>query len=322
MFHAVGQDLERDHLDFSYRRTETWTPVGPTVNIPSLWLSIGDPVSGPAIQFGAMPPPPGDGAIWLDTHYHGSDQFRALLSGQFLLQGRQMQQGEFVYQDSGVAYREGVIGGGEDMWMFAVHGYRPGAPGTVVRRDATWPIEESQIADDQLDKYIASPDDPYWQDKPGGAKGVKAVATTLDTRRGAYVWGSFGDTGQWRAFGDGVTATGAVIGDRLTGPLILTLQGEANSVLIPAATHGAEVIFVVMGGDVLVGDCAYTRGEIRLQKAGSPMAAVRAGPEGASVVFLASDRRQRPQPSTDDPSSRAWKVTYDNLFDDLARQVN
>ena len=58
MFAAVGQSLEGDHLDLSYRDTGSWTRVGPGFDVPSLWVSLGDAVAGPTVQLGACPPLP------------------------------------------------------------------------------------------------------------------------------------------------------------------------------------------------------------------------------------------------------------------------
>jgi hypothetical protein len=320
MFEALGQKLDGDHLDLSYRHTDAWPKVGPGEGMPpSLWISVGDPVSGPGIQLGAMKSPPMDGDLWLDTHYHGSDQFRALVKGNFLLQGKRMEPGQFVYQESGVPYREGVIGNAPDeLWMFAVHGDRRGARATVVRKDGGIFIDEDGIAEDQLDRYVSSPDDPYWQDLPGGSKGVKALSTTLTEKRGAYVWGNFSDTAAWRELADGVKASGGVFGNKDNGPIILTLQSGAERVAIPAATYDTEVVCVVTSGEASIGGQTYQAGEVRVQKAGAKLDAVVAGPNGANIVFTIADRRAKPSLADNDVRTKAWKDAVDAVYSELA----
>jgi hypothetical protein len=152
------------------------------------------------VQLGLCPPVPD--SIWLDTHYHASDQFRATISGDFQLQRKHMKPGDFGYQVAGVPYREGLVGGGrEPLWIFAVHGDRRGARSTITRVDGSFELGE--VGEDQLDRPVASPDDAYWDTVPGGAKGVSALAVSEGRTVGGFHWGQFEDTTSWRTLPPG-----------------------------------------------------------------------------------------------------------------------
>lgn len=288
MFYALGQDMDGDHLDLSFRDTSRWPRVGPSEGMPpSLWLSLGDPNSGPAIQLGCCQPPPQ--AMWLDTHYHASDQFRAVVQGDFQLQRKHMRAGDFGYQQSGIPYREGFPDGGtEDLWMFAVHGNRRGARSTLTRSDGTFLLPE--VGEDQLDRPVDSPDSRYWDTVPGGAKGMVALVTNAGPVRGGFSWGSFEDTGSWQSLTEGVRATAGLLSDRKAGPIILTLQAEADRVVAPAATFATEIVLAILDGSCTVGSQHYHRGDVRVQKAGAPIDLIASGDGGLNAVLLIADR--------------------------------
>lgn len=56
MLYALGQRLDDDHFDLSFRDPAAWPRVGPGEGMPpSLWISVGDSVAGPAMQLGCCP---------------------------------------------------------------------------------------------------------------------------------------------------------------------------------------------------------------------------------------------------------------------------
>jgi hypothetical protein len=320
MFEAVGQSLQGDHLDLSYRNTGSWTRVGPGFDVPSLWISLGDAVAGPAVQLGLCPPLSAPQDVWLDAHYHGSDQFRALLLGKFLLQNRHMVAGQFVYQEAGRPYREGLVGGcTEDSWMFGVHGERRGARTTVVRHDGTLIIPEDQIAADQQDRYIDSPTDPYWNDVPGGSKGIAAVATTHQSKHSTFIWGSFGDTAKWRAIDENVSVMAGAFGHKEAGPIILTLHCEPDRVALPSLTAATELLVVVVRGSVRMGTNRYEKGEVRIQKSDVPLDSIAVGAEGADVVLMIADRRAQARIEGQDGLAKNWREVLDGLYSELVK---
>lgn len=313
MFHAQGQTFAGDHLDLSFRNTEGWTTVDPSDGSPpSLWLSLGDSVAGPAVQLGLCPPVPGP--LWLDTHYHASDQFRATLRGDFQLQRQHMKAGDFGYQVAGIPYREGLVPGtGEPLWMFAVHGDRRGAPSTITRNDGSFPLGE--IGEDQLDRPKPSPDDPYWDEVPGGARGVPGLAVATGRKVGGFLWGNFAAAASWAPLADGVRANVGLFGDAERGPVLLTLRADAGRTAVPALSSEGEVIVTVARGTVAIGGQLYATGDVRVQRAGAPCPAVVAQEEGADLLYMIADRRALPVVEGADTAARGW-------VDDLTAQCH
>jgi hypothetical protein len=320
MFEALGQVLAGDHLDLSYTRSAAWPRVGPADGMPpSLWISVGDPISGPAVQLGICAPAPA--ALWLDTHYHGSDQFRAALRGDFQLQRKHMVARDFGYQHSGVPYREGLLGGcSEDLWMFAVQGDRRGARATITRADGTFMLGE--IGEDQLDRPVASPDDVYWTAVPGGARGVSALALAPGRLRGGFAWGTFDDTREWHPLADGVTAAVGVLGDAATGPVIFAVHCEPGGTAIPAGGCGTERIVTIVRGDCTIADQRYALGDLRIQNAGAAMPAVTAGGSGLDCILMVADRRAMPDWTGTDSESQRWLVAAGALLEPLIDAVD
>lgn len=315
MFEAVGYALQGSHLDFSFRNTSGWPTVGPGEGMPpSLFMSIGDPISGPDVQLAVFPPPPRD--MYLDTHYHGSDQFRAVIQGEIHVQRKYLGESQFGYQVSGVPYREGFRGGStKALWMFAVHGERRGARATMIGTKGDFDM--ITFGDDQLDRPVASTDDPYWKMVPGGSKGIVGLGTTLGSPVGGFVWGSFGEQKGWRSLCPGVSVTAGVLSDRVAGPVILTVRSEAGRSAVPRATYGTEVAFSVIRGSCQIGDRAYVAGEVRIQKAGAVMDAIVSGPDGLEAVLMISDRRMLPQTDTSDAAEGRWPELIDALIMEL-----
>jgi hypothetical protein len=315
MFESVGQEFRGDHLDLSFRDTTNWPRVGPDEGLPpSLFMSLGDPVSGPDIQLAIFSPPPND--MYLDTHYHGSDQFRAVIQGEIHVQRKYLMASQFGYQISGVPYREGFRAGkGEDLWMFAVHGERRGARSTMLGTDGDF--QSIAFGDDQLDRPVASKDDPYWDDVPGGSKGIIGLGTTLGRQVGGFVWGSYGEDKGWRPLIPGVSITAGVLSDRISGPVILTLRSEMGRPAVPRATYGTEVAFSVIRGSCQIGDRKYIAGEVRIQKAGTTMDAIVSGPDGLDAVLMIADRRMLPQTEASDPLAERWPALIAALIAEL-----
>jgi hypothetical protein len=314
MFNAVGLKLEGDHLDLSYHDPSSWTPACAEFESPNQWFVVGDPDSGPTVMLGAMPAFPKD--LWFDSHFHGSDQFRAVIKGEFLVQRRRMKAGDFGYQESGMPYREGVSGAQEGCWMFAIHGNWRGARSTRVRSDGSFVLP--RLSENQLDRWAETPDDPCWWNVPGGNKGIVALKTTLGPIRGGFVWGNFDDAQISRPLAQGVTFTAGLFGLPETGPILLTIKAAADCVAAPAAVYGTEIVCAVIRGSAKIGDKLYKAGELRIQNAGVPLDAVVSGPDGLNMVYLIADRRHRPKPSNDDPVFRPWQETIESIYSELS----
>lgn len=315
MFEALGHTLKDGHLDLSFRDPSGWAKVGPLDDMPpSLFVSLGDPVTGPDIQFVVIKPPAQD--VWLRTHYHGSDQFRAILQGGWKLQLKRMQPAQFSYQVSGVPYREGLAHASDDLWMFAAHGERRGARSTHTRKDATWELSPER-GEDQLDRCIESPEDPYWDGVPGGSKGTIGLKTTLGRAVGGFNWGSFDDTANWRQLSPGVSISAGVMSDPVSGPIFITLRSEPGRTAIPAAIYGTEFVLVVVRGSCDLGDRTYIHGEARIQEADVALDAIVAGPDGLDAILVIADRRCPPRVASSDAGAGHWPAEIDRLIEEL-----
>lgn len=319
MFQAVGQELRGDHLDLSFHETGSWTKVGPSEEMPpSLWVSLGDEAAGPAIQVWTCLAAPQD--RWLDTHYHASDQFRVMVQGDFNLQRRKISAGDFGYQASGVPYREGLVGGStEELWMFAVQAVGRGARSTVTRTDGSFVgMTVDVVADDQLDLPVDSLDDPYWDTVAGGAKGVSALALGTGRVVGGFAWGSFSDRQGWQTLSEGVEASIGLLGDKTVGPIIAAMHVEAGKQAIPAAICDTEIVLAIIGGTVSLGERSYGVGEVRIQRASTPLEAVIAGPAGADIVYMIADRRAIPRSTVADATADQLLQRFAELTNELA----
>lgn len=313
MFQAVGHELAGDFLDLSFRDTSTWTKAGPDIDIPNQWLTVGDPDRGPTIMLGTPPALPQD--LWMPTHYHASDQFRAVIKGEYLLQTHRMKAGDFGYQVSGRNYREGLSGNAGECWIFAMHGTWPGARGTKTRDDGTFPLTE--LFDNQLDRFVDEPDDPYWDKVVGGARGIPAVRTTLNSKGASYEWGSFDETEDWRAIAEDVVATAGVFGLADSGPILFTIHAPGGRVVMPAAAYGTETVCAVIRGSADIGAKHFEAGDLRVQNAGVALDTVVSGPEGLDMVFVVADRRERPNRVADDGAPLSWMDAVGTMYSEL-----
>lgn len=313
MFEAVGLTLDRDHLDLSFADSDGWTRVGPMAGMPpSQWIKLGDPERGPAVQLGMVPPVPD--TIWLDTHYHASDQLRVAIRGDFQLQRKHMTAGVLGYQVAGIPYREGLVGGGSDpLWMFSIQGTWRGARSTNTRDDGTFLLGD--IAPDQLDRPVGADEADYWDSVPGGAKGTAALATT-GAIRGGFSWEDFAEAGAWGALAPGVRVAAGVLGDPDCGPAVLAIAADPGAIAVPACRAGTELVIAVVRGSCAVGTRVYGPGELRVQDAGARLPAVEAGAEGADFVLMISDRRHLPI-AIEAGAAAAWVAQAAAIIDGL-----
>lgn len=289
MFEALNHELAGDHRDFSFRDTVAWPRVGPDEQMPpSLWISLGDDVAGPAIQLIVTPPVPDN--MWLDTHYHGSDQFRVQLQGGMQLQRRAMTAPQFGYQLAGIPYREGTLGGlSGDTWMFAVQGDRRGARSTKTRDDGTFLLPE--VGDDQLDRFVDSADDPYWNSLPGGSKGISALSMTGMQVKGGFAWGSFDDADEWPELFGAVRATTALFGQAEVGPILSTLVLAPGTEIADVSALSTEIALAIAGGSCTIAGKDYRVGDVRVQRSDAALDTIVAGDDGLRLVLLVADRR-------------------------------
>jgi hypothetical protein len=284
-------------------------------SIRSVVFQLGEPEVGPTVQLGAVTSLPGVELDWehgIDPmHFHGSDQFRLVLGGEWILAREPIHQSGFRFQESGRVYQERP-GPSDHSWIMLIMGDRRGASATLTRKEDQ---ENYVVAGDAYDAPLGA-DESY--PHPAGPKGVAAVATSGGACERGYRSGSFADTASWRGLGDGGQALAGVWGDPTAGPALFAISGAPGRVAIPACTFATEVMLAVAGGSCRIGDAEYRAGDLRVQRADSAMDAVVSGPDGLSAALLVADRRAVPGVATSpDDGGSAWKRDLEELFGEL-----
>ncbi|OAN56211.1 hypothetical protein A7Q26_02035 [Sphingobium sp. TCM1] len=201
-----------------------------------------------------------------------------------------MRPGDFGFQMAGIAYREGLVEGGEDpLWMFAIHGDRRGARSTTTRHDGSFELGE--VAKDQLDRPVPSTDDPYWRDVPGGDRGVSALAVSQGRTVGGFHWCNFSESKDWQVITPGVQVCAALFGDAEVGPMILAIRADPDAKILPRHSAATEILIVPVAGSVAAGMSCLSVGDVRIIPASHGVDALVAGPAGANILYMIADRR-------------------------------
>ncbi|BCQ07400.1 hypothetical protein JMUB5695_00821 [Mycobacterium heckeshornense] len=82
-------ELDGDHLDISFRRGQEWPSMTPAGSIKNYTFGLGDASAGPLVQLGlvrTLAEEPLDWRHVIDPpHFHGSDQFRVLDGGEWIV---------------------------------------------------------------------------------------------------------------------------------------------------------------------------------------------------------------------------------------------
>lgn len=289
--------LEGDHLDLSFGDCQQWPSLTPGGSIRHYSFDIGDSVVGPVVMLGAIVPVEGEMLDWEHSidppHFHGSDQFRVIPKGEWILANKPIKAGGFAFQESGLRYREHPGGDGA-AWTMLVVGDRRGIRPTVMRQaDRDNLIDTGSEYDRPLAEQEVYP-------HPAGPRGIAAIATTAGPCERGYLWGRLDALGNGQNSG----ALSGVFGDAEGGPLAHLLKGSPGQPLLPEVTYATELLLIVTDGSCRIGDHEYRGGDIRLQAAQAPMPAIVAGPNGAEVTLIVADRRALPQ--ADHGALPAW----------------
>jgi hypothetical protein len=276
--------LDSDHLDISYRRPNEWPSLTPLGSIKSFTFAIGDVEVGPVIQLGMVTAVEGEVLDWPNNidppHFHGSDQFRVVVDGEWNLINKPMKPGSFSFQESGLRYREHPGEGGAACTMLVV-GDRRGIRPTILRAaDRANLINTGSVNDKPLGEAEVYP-------HPTGPKGVAAINTSQGPCERGYLFGSFANMPSDVAVS---TLTG-VFGDVDAGPVAHLLRCEANTDVLPESICATELLLLISGGSCRMGDQEYRAGDLRVQRADTPMPAVISGADGLNATLIIADRR-------------------------------
>jgi len=279
------------HRDLSIRNTDEW----PTVWSASMrgvgFGKCGDPDVGPSVGVLSVTPML-DELDWKHTidpmHYHGSDQFRIVLDGEWVLARRPFGPGEFVFQEAGRVYQESP-GQAERTCVLSSMGDRRGEPGTIKndkdKRSLTAFMESRGLVAPGL--LTEGGQYPH----PAGPKGIPAVATTIGGCERGYLWSSFADTTKWWKTSSGQSLFAGVWGEPVAGPVVYMIKAGSDQIVVPPSTFATERFLAVMGGSCEIGSSKFETGYVRFQPADSHMDAVLSGDRGLEAVLILADRR-------------------------------
>jgi len=298
--------IDGSHLDISFRNTELWPSPFPSRSVRSLMFNFGDAEVGPMVQLGAIIPVEGETLDWKHSidpmHFHGSDQFRVILEGDWEVAGKQMSQGHFAFQEAGRVYQEHPMPN-DPVWIFLVIGDRRGSLATLtLERDR----ETFQLVTDGITEEQAYP-------HPAGPKGATAIATTIGKCERGYVWGSYDES-----FGAdrGRHTVAGIWGEQAAGPVVYLTNNGPGEVVVPACTFSTEVLLLVTGGSCRIGDSEYVRGDMRVQRAEEPQEDVISGPDGLRAALVVADRRASASPASS-AEGLEWKQSIEDLLSEL-----
>lgn len=215
------------------------------------------------------------------VHYHGTDQFRVVPGGDWVLAGHPLSQGSYSFQEAGWTYQEHPAHG--EAWTILVLGDRRGSLATLKRKS-----DENGLIETVYGQPVYTGGDyPH----PAGPKGIAAVSTTQGPCERGYIFGRIEDLKSLKPAAPALTG---LLGDETTGPVIHVLKAESQSVAIPSCTYETELFLAVTKGASRIGEVDYQRGDLRLQKAGTTLPEVTAGADGFEGILVVADRRASP----------------------------
>jgi hypothetical protein len=289
-YSANGHDIQGDHLDLSFNRTDSWAGTG--WGMSSLSLAVGDAERGPMVGLFSIPTQPGDEEKFPPIiHMHRSDSFRTIFNGDFYVGRTIYADGEARLQAAGAYYGPeqpgpDVIRQSGTVWSLLVFGDKRGYK--VQPADKKY-MEMHNHAEAELrplfDKLGIG------QTLPEDSSGESHIETNLDLAlKAGHADLGFDGASAWPAVGASQVAAVA-LSNQDCGPLVLALVTPAGETALPAATWDTEVILAVIEGDCRVGGDAYASGDVRVQKAGAGQEAIVAGPQGLKAYVLFGDRR-------------------------------
>jgi hypothetical protein len=238
------------------------------------------------------------------THWHATDSFRVSLRGELVVLPGTYGPGEFFFLEAGKYYNQGFsLDSPEGQWTCVFLADKRGLPGKRAKPDTTG---------DFVDAYVkASPGFMMMEERldlvpevhAKGSEGTPGLLTTLGPLKAGRLDGSFANYESWTPSGDGVWLAGALLGDQTAGPLLLLSHS------------GTEVARTVVRGSGVVGEQAHMLGDIRIQEAGLPHAAVVAGPDGLDEVIMLGDRRGVMPIDVDE--SHSWIRSFKSILGEL-----
>lgn len=309
MFNGCGLvEMEGDHLDLSYSDPQGWPTLTPKGSLKVHTFEIGDAEAGPCLQLVIVKRIAEEPLDWKHSidpvHHHASDQFRIVPGGEWVVAGKTMPTGGFVFQESGWIYQEHP--GQVDLaWLCLLMADRRGKEATLrFAKDQATIIDAGELYGIPTGEGKAYP-------HPAGRSGIAAVATTDGACQRGYLFGAPGELDA-----QPLSVVSGLLGDAEAGPLVHVLQGAPDQTVIPACHSATEMMLVVAEGDCRIGDKVYHAGDVRIQRSDAPLPDVIAGPNGVRTAFIIADRRAQPIPVSG-AAAPDWMFVGDQLLTGL-----
>lgn len=308
-----GQTLDNGPLELSYRNRDAWPNFSARGSIKAQTFDFGDPDAGPMIQLGLVSNVDGETLDWKHgqdpVHHHGSDQFRVVSGGDWLLANEPLPAGNYSFQEAGWVYQEHPGEGGA-AWMLLVMGDRRGAHATL-----RFAGDHKTFADAHNGHYLNDYGGEYGDAKPyphpAGHKGLAGISTSAGACNWGYMFGAIADLDEGA---DGIAALTGVLGDETVGPIVHVLKCSANRSPLPACTYSTETLLIIVKGSCSIGASTYQPGDLRVQPAGKRLEHIVAGPNGLEAVLIIADRRAQASFETAAP---AWVGQTRTVLDNL-----
>lgn len=308
-----GLALEGDHLDLSWRDLKAWPSLTPHGSLRSFAFDVGDPTAGPSIALGLVTTQEVEPLDWKHSidpvHHHGTDQFRIVVGGDWILAGKLLPTGSFGFQEAGWIYQEHP-GSDSPAWTLLVLGDRRGARATLkLKRDAGTILDAGEMNE----AFGVPVGDAGAYPHPAGDKGLAAVATTLGPCDRGYLNRRSSDLGTAGA----PAVVSGLIGDEAAGPLVHVLKAGPLAAVLPPCVYATELVLVVIAGSCRIGATRLEAGDLRVTRADAPLEAISSEADGLELALIVADRRARPIPTTVE-ATPAWTRDADRLLKALS----
>ena len=269
------------YTDLSFGDTGDWLDLPHTGlrNAQLCGLLFGDENAGPLVWLSEVPPL-AEAMQLSPPHGHDSDNWRISILGTQRMGKRCYAEGEFRFQNGGVAYGpDDYSSGPEGGYGIIMMADRRGFPVRTVapnpRVDAAMKEAAAMLGVSVLEPYPAGP----------------PIRTNVGTAGKAMLEGAFSESSEWPQLTTGVKALVALLGDPVAGPVLLLLQVDPETAAMPSLLLETEVLTVVVAGSCRIGGKRFGRGDIRLQHSDHPSQEITAGSNGASLAMIIGDRR-------------------------------
>lgn len=266
------------HVDASFSDRAGWSE---DLGAKILPIMLGDPHCGPFVVLSYVDPT--DEQMPLSfAHAHASDNWRISVRGTTNMGRDTYEQGQFRFHDGGVPYASDNFAWGPDggfgIIMFADR--RGFAIRPVKAEIAERIVPQQEMAGRMLGIDMCDP-----------CPGAPAIATTMGSTERAHLDGGFDRSDGWDEIAPGVRMAVGLAGEPTCGPVLVFLDGDAGTELVPARSVGCEALVAPVSGSITVAGAALAQGDVRLDEADHAQHAIVAGADGAQVVLIFADRR-------------------------------